>query len=117
MAAPLEVLHALPNEELEGLVPQAQRQEVDRDFQVPNYRINVDLLLLTSDRVVHATRNFFTFERWQDPAERWLEPFKETRVDVVRVDVGHANWTPVELELLPQRIGESRECKLAGAVV
>ena len=78
---------------------------------------NEHFLLLSHNSSVHAICHILQLQSWNNKSERRVKSFEQSSVDVVRVEVGHLNWTLIDLQLLSEAIDESCECKLACRVV
>jgi len=74
--AAAEVLHALSDQDLGAAGLQGKRHELHDIFEPPNYRLNVDFLLLRHDGLVHAARHLLGLERGQDKAHSGAESFE-----------------------------------------
>ena len=90
------MFHALSDEQIESLVTQGEWNELEGNLDIPDDRVNEDLLLLLNDSFVHALGHLIRLKGRENPSHRGLEAREQPSVDVVRVEVCHLNRAPLE---------------------
>ncbi len=87
--AAFEIFHALANKDVYAPVAHKKWTQKQSDFNPPDDRIDKNFFFLGHDGLMHPMCDLVGFERGQNPPKCGFKPFEQSRIDIVRVKIGH----------------------------